>query len=586
MSKMIAERYMVVDSLGEGGMADVYLAMDTILNREVAVKVLRGELSQDPVALIRFLREASAVSKMHHPNVVEVFDVGEYKKQNYLVMEYVRGRTLKQLILQRGALQKEEAIEIMTQLVSAVAHAHEKNIIHRDVKPQNVLVKDDGTVKITDFGISLAHDAVQLTQSDSVLGSAHYIAPETTKGEVSTVQIDIYALGIVFYELLSGRVPFNGENPIQVAMKHLHEEVPSVREFNPTLPQGVENIIIKATAKNRKLRYQSATEMLSDLETVLLPENANVEKLDLTKELDDEGTKIMDKFNTTSIHDTFKSDKESLTKDNDEDDDQKDNKKLKIMLAILAVLVVLGTSFGIMVATGVISFEEEVIYVEVPDFAGMSLEEVKELIEELGLVLDEEITYESTEDTEEGLVYEQVPASNKEVKKGTSVKISISEGIFFMIGDYKGMTKDELIKVLQGTNISIVEDFQISTEVTPGTIISQSGLNPGDKIDMNDQKQIRIVVAEALEFFVEIDYTGMDAEVVKSSLESKGIVVEIIEQELEMPGKDATEEEGEPTEEEMKEYEDKLGTIFKQNPIQGTYYTQTNTSVFTLWCYK
>ena len=173
MNKMIAERYMLVTALGEGGMADVYLAVDTILNREVAIKILRGELGKDPVALLRFQREANAVSKLNHPNVVDVYDVGEYEGRHYIVMEYVRGRTLKQLISQRGALQADEAVNIMIQLTSAVQHAHENNIIHRDIKPQNVLVKDDGTVKITDFGIALAHDAVQLTQTNAVLGSAH-----------------------------------------------------------------------------------------------------------------------------------------------------------------------------------------------------------------------------------------------------------------------------------------------------------------------------------------------------------------------------------------------------------------------------
>ena len=209
MNKIIAERYMLVTALGEGGMADVYLAVDTILNREVAIKILRGELGKDPVALLRFQREANAVSKLNHPNVVDVYDVGEYEGRHYIVMEYVRGRTLKQLISQRGALQADEAVNIMIQLTSAVQHAHENNIIHRDIKPQNVLVKDDGTVKITDFGIALAHDAVQLTQTNAVLGSAHYLAPETTRGETPTNQVDIYALGIVFYELLTGSVPFN-----------------------------------------------------------------------------------------------------------------------------------------------------------------------------------------------------------------------------------------------------------------------------------------------------------------------------------------------------------------------------------------
>lgn len=578
MSKMIAERYMVVDSLGEGGMADVYLAMDTILNREVAVKVLRGELSQDPVVLIRFLREASAVSKMHHDNVVEIYDVGESNKQNYLVMEYIRGRTLKQLILQRGALQKEEAVEIMTQLVSGIAHAHEKNIIHRDVKPQNVLVKDDGTVKITDFGIALAHDAVQLTQSDSVLGSAHYIAPETTKGEVATVQIDIYALGIVFYELLSGKVPFTGENPIQIAMKHLHEEIPSVREFNPTLPQTIENIIIKATAKNRKLRYQTAKEMLLDLEMCLLPENGSVPKLDLSKDEEDEGTKVMEAFHKKPVQTTYSKAKVIDEEEDEDDADKKNNTMIKVLLGLLIALLIVGGSVALMIGTGMITFEEEIVYVSVPDVDGMSLEEAQELIEEYGLVVDSNVTSAYTESYEEGLVYEQVPAADKEVKKGTTIKLSVSKGIYFVVGNYVGLTKSELLEILSDTSISILEDYQESTTAKAGTILSQSLLVEGDTVNPNQVKQIRIVIATALELFVE-NYVGMSVNVVKSSLETKGISVQVIEETLTEPAEDATDEE-------IKEYEDKVGTIYKQEPEQGTYYTQTSDSVFTLWSYN
>lgn len=249
MNKMIAKRYMVVKHIGQGGMADVYVAVDTLLNREVAVKVLRGELSNDPVALLRFQREANASTALSHPNIVDIYDVGEENGYHYIVMEYVRGKDLKQLIAQRGALCKEEAVAIMKQLVSAVAEAHRCNIIHRDIKPQNVLIKDDGTLKVVDFGIALAQDALQLTQSDSVMGSVHYLAPEVARGEAATRQSDIYSLGIVFYELLSGEVPFHGEQAVQIAMKHMREEIPSIRKLNPQLPQAVENVILPGDRK-------------------------------------------------------------------------------------------------------------------------------------------------------------------------------------------------------------------------------------------------------------------------------------------------------------------------------------------------
>ncbi|MBP3853830.1 MAG: Stk1 family PASTA domain-containing Ser/Thr kinase, partial [Erysipelotrichaceae bacterium] len=269
MTKQVANRYEIDSLIGQGGMADVYLAQDTILNRTVAIKILRDKMSEDPMTLVRFQREASAASKLSHPNVVDIYDVGESEGMHYIVMEYIRGRSLKQLIQQRGALSVNEALHIMTQLTGAVKHAHLHNIIHRDIKPQNVLVKDDGTIKITDFGIAVANDSVQLTLNNAVMGSAHYLAPETAQGKDATVQVDIYSLGIVFYELLTGKVPYTGKTPTEIAIKHLRQPMPFVRDFNPDIPQSVENIILKATAKVSEERYENASLMLYDLEHCL-----------------------------------------------------------------------------------------------------------------------------------------------------------------------------------------------------------------------------------------------------------------------------------------------------------------------------
>ncbi|MBR3350766.1 MAG: serine/threonine protein kinase [Erysipelotrichaceae bacterium] len=269
-ANMIGNRYIVSKLIGEGGMADVYLAIDSVLKRQVAIKVLRGELNDDPVNLKRFQREANAITNLSHPNIVEVYDVGEESNRNYIVMEYVPGKTLKQLIKARGALHPDEAINIMKQLVSATSHAHRNGIIHRDIKSQNVLIKDDGTVKLSDFGIaSTSESQQQLTQTDTVMGSVHYLAPELARGHQATVQSDIYSLGIVFYEMLTGNVPFRGDTAVQIALKHMHEEIPSVRAFNPDLPQSVENIIIRSTAKLKEDRYESADEMYNDLVTCL-----------------------------------------------------------------------------------------------------------------------------------------------------------------------------------------------------------------------------------------------------------------------------------------------------------------------------
>lgn len=542
MSNMIADRYMVVASLGEGGMADVFLAMDTILNREVAVKVLRGELSEDPVALLRFLREASAVSKLHHPNVVEVYDVGEYDNKNYIVMEYIRGRTLKQMILQRGALPKDEAVEIMKQLVSAVNHAHENNIIHRDIKPQNILVKDDGTVKITDFGIALAHDAIQLTQSDAVLGSAHYIAPETTKGEVASAQTDIYALGIVFYELLTGSVPFKGENPIQVAMRHLRDDIPSVRAFNPTLPQSIENIIIKATAKNREKRYVNTKDMLFDLEMCLLPEFSNVDPVDLEEDDDNAGTVVLNRVADLEVEDDTvemeddeiqRIKKKGIKNKGNSNKKPKMDKKKKIIIIASSVVAAFVVLFGVLYATGVIGGgekEEEVVMVKVPNLEGMSEEEAKEALEKVNLKLSSNIKKEATEDVEEGLVIKQSLAKNKRVKEGTTVTITVSSGKYFTVDNYIGKTLSETRSLLSGSGIEIIVEEQETEDPNQnGVILSQGLLNSGTKVEPNSKKQISFVIGKYVEpekeMFTIDDYKGKDYEYIRGSLEVRGIIV-------------------------------------------------------------
>ena len=273
MAEYIGNRYKIVKLLGRGGMADVYLAFDMILKREVAVKIMKSDMADDDMALERFKREAGAVTKLSHPNIVDVYDVGDDGDRHYIVMEYVKGYTLKQLIKKRGPIPYKEAVWMMKQLAGALMEAHRNNVIHRDVKSQNVLIKDDGTIKLSDFGIALASGSIQITHKDSVLGSVHYLAPELSKGKQATMQSDIYSLGIVFYELLTGDVPFKADTPVQVALKHIKEEIPSVRAFDPEIPQSVENIIIKATAKNPNERYKNIALMLQDLKECLKKEH-------------------------------------------------------------------------------------------------------------------------------------------------------------------------------------------------------------------------------------------------------------------------------------------------------------------------
>ena len=265
----INDRYEIIKSIGEGGMANVYLAKDIILDRNVAIKVLRGDLAGDEKFVRRFQREALSASSLSHPNIVEMYDVGEDNGTYYIVMEYVSGMTLKQLIKKKGKLSLSEAIDIMLQITDGIKAAHDSYIIHRDLKPQNILIQDNGEIKITDFGIAMALNSTQLTQTNSVMGSVHYLPPEQASGKGATIKSDIYSMGILFYELLTGKLPFKGDNAVEIALKHMKNDIPSVREENPNIPQSVENIILKATAKNPKNRYDDARSMHEDLLTAL-----------------------------------------------------------------------------------------------------------------------------------------------------------------------------------------------------------------------------------------------------------------------------------------------------------------------------
>ena len=560
MDKMIAERYQIIKSLGEGGMADVYLAVDTILNREVAIKMLRGELSNDPVTLLRFQREANAASKLNHPNVVQVYDVGEYEGRHYIVMEHVRGRTLKQLIQLRGALHKEEAVNIMKQVVSAVQHAHEHHIIHRDIKPQNIMIKDDGTVKITDFGIALAHDAVQLTQSDSVLGSAHYLAPETTRGEPATNQIDIYALGIVFYELLSGDVPFHGDNPVQIAMKHLSEETPSIREFNPSLPQAVENIIIKATVKNRAQRYKTAQEMYEDLCCCLLPEYADVPKTTFD-EVVNEGAKTMVLSHVSEA--PAESEKEAPAA----------NRFMSVVGVLLIAITIVATA-AIIYFSGMFGSMFGPEMVNIIDVTNMNVEQAQNELVAAGFDVVISQQYENSDTIPENNVIRTNPSVNTEAAKGSTVTLTISKGALFTVEDYTGRQFEEVEQLLRekGIKVTPVQVQKNPSEVETGTIISQDLLKAGDRIDPSSRNNvIRLEYAVEPEFTM-INVVGLSIEDAMRQLIEKGATP--------IPNQQSTD--GLSDEELMNIVP---GKVTKTDPAQGTYYKQTKDSVIALYYY-
>lgn len=570
MNKILSDRYLLVKSLGEGGMADVYLAMDTILSREVAIKILRGELSSDPVTLLRFQREANAASKLNHPNVVDVYDVGECDGRHYIVMEYVRGRTLKQLIAQRGALDKKEAVDIMIQLTSAVQHAHENHIIHRDIKPQNVLVKDDGTVKITDFGIALAHDAVQLTQSDAVLGSAHYLAPETTRGEPATNQIDIYALGIVFYELLCGSVPFQGDNPVQIAMKHLREEIPGIREFNPTLPQSIENIITKATVKNRKLRYQSAKEMLADLRQCLSPEKADEAKL-VFEESEPQPTVVM---NDERKRQSAANGKKAAVVEEIAEPKSSNTGKKKWLWGGVALLLVVMMLVGVYFS-GVVSFFAYDPIIQVPQLNELTKEEALKQLLEAGFD-EKDISFEEelSDDVKVGTVFDSDPQEGSSVKKSQGIVVTISKGNYFTIEDYKGKSMDEIeAKIKAALPLAVVSVETVATaDAKPGVILAQSGANIGDKLSPEKEITIFFQVAKAPSVTIS-GVIGMPIDEALALLDASGVAV--VSMQRSTIGM---------SEEEIAAI--KKGIVVEVDPPEGTQYVQDGSSnCITLYYY-
>ncbi|MEG0380291.1 MAG: Stk1 family PASTA domain-containing Ser/Thr kinase, partial [Kurthia sp.] len=293
IGKRINGRYKILEMIGGGGMSTVYLAHDMILNRNVAMKVLRYTLNDEEESHRRFQREALSATSLNHPNIVSIFDVGEDEEDGlqYIVMEYVKGMTLKQYIVEYAPLAPTRCVEIMTQLTSAIGMAHQNQIIHRDIKPQNILMDEDGNVKITDFGIAMALTATSFTKTNSVLGTVHYLSPEQARGGIATKKSDIYSLGIVLYELLTGELPFSGESAVSIALKHLQAETPSVKAVVPSIPQSLENVVIKATAKEVRHRYFTVEKMREDLETVLDESRAHEEKFTIPE--DHDATKAM-----------------------------------------------------------------------------------------------------------------------------------------------------------------------------------------------------------------------------------------------------------------------------------------------------
>lgn len=522
--QIISERYEILRQIGEGGMANVYLAHDVILDRKVAIKILRGDLANDEKFVRRFQREALSASSLSHPNIVEMYDVGEDNGMYFIVMEYVEGKTLKQLLKRRGNLTLSEAIDIMLQLTDGIAHAHESYIIHRDLKPQNIMIEENGMIKITDFGIAMALNSTQLTQTNSVMGSVHYLPPEQASGKGSTVKSDIYSMGILFYELLTGSLPFKGENAVEIALKQMRDPLPSVKAQNPSIPQSIENIIMRATAKNPKNRYDNVKEMHEDLLTALDEDRAN-EPIYVYKypEHDVDETKAI-----PIIKKRYNADEVATPEEVDDED--KESKKRKILIWILTGLLSI-IILALLIVFVVIPKVTDAKEVKIPDVTDMSVDDAIDELEDAGLKVADETEKISDEKIEAGHVVKTSPSIGRTVKKGKEITIYESTGKdAYTIEDYKGKNYIEVKTTLELAGITVkIEKKSITDDSYEQDVIISQDKEAGTELKKGET--ITFVVAEVESVYPDMVKEEWTEDDVKSFCEKYKLNLTVIEEE-------------------------------------------------------
>ncbi|MBT2598758.1 MULTISPECIES: Stk1 family PASTA domain-containing Ser/Thr kinase [unclassified Oceanobacillus] len=565
--ELLNERYKIIKKIGGGGMANVYLARDTILERDVAVKALRMEYIHDQEFIARFDREAQSATSLSHPNIVNIFDVGEEDQLLYMVMEYVDGMTLKEYIHQHGPIDVPEALDIMKQLTSAIAHAHANEIVHRDIKPQNILINSIGQAKVTDFGIAMALSATALTQTNSILGSVHYLSPEQARGGMATKKSDIYSMGIVLYELLTGKLPFSGQSPVSIALKHLQNNTPSVKKANPSIPQSVENIVLQATAKDPFHRYNSIYELEEALETALDPSRLDEEPFTLPDEVGDETKAIpiitdqdsvVDNNEDTIIHSANQSTKnypeETHSKDNKKKKKGKvkkekaksknkkpKSKKKKVFWIVFSILLLA------LLITGITVFATQPKDIPMPDVIEMYSEEAKQILEENNLEVEEEEVF--SDEIENGLVVRTDPNAGRTVKEGSSVTIFVSQGQERVeFEDYEGQDFEQVKELLEEEGFTDITSYEKTSDEPVGEIISQIQPEAGSEVVPGETKVI-FEISSGPELVSLNNLTGMTKEEVQDYIDRNELTMNSHE-----------------------EYSDNVdeGRVIRQDPPSGT----------------
>lgn len=511
IGKKINDRYLIIGNIGSGGMANVFLARDLILDREVAVKVLRYDFQNDQAAIRRFQREALAATELVHPNIVSVYDVGEEDGQQYLVMEYVKGMDLKRYIQTQYPIAYDKVVDIMDQILSAMSLAHHHRIIHRDLKPQNILINEEGVVKITDFGIAIALSETSITQTNSMLGSVHYLSPEQARGSMATNQSDIYAMGIILYEMITGRVPFDGESAVTIALKHFQDELPDIHIYSQQVPQALENVVLKATAKDPINRYKTTEEMQADLYTSLDANRAQEAKWSPVP--------ILDETRAIEPIEEVVPEAPSVPEDVVEEQPTKKKPKRRWWILPLIVLLIVLTAGGYWVYA---SGRQEVT---IPDVSNLSQTAAVEKLTNAGLNVRNTTKEVSSDEVKKGNVVRTDPQIGTEVKKNSRVTLYISTGKDTVdMQDYTDQTVADAKKALIAlgfveANITSTEEY--SDEVDSGKIISQTPATD-DKVVPSEAK-IAFVVSKGKEPVTVPNLVGMTSSLAVQSLADIGI---------------------------------------------------------------
>jgi len=447
--RIFGQRYKLMEKIGSGGMANVYKGEDAVLNRVVAIKILHDQFCNDASFVARFKQEAQSAANLTHPNIVNIFDWGKEGDSYYIIMEYLKGQNLRDYIADAGHLTWQEACDVAVQVANALAFAHKNDVVHRDIKPHNIIITRDGTVKVTDFGIARAGVSA-MTQTGAILGTAHYISPEQAQGQNADARSDLYSLGIVLYEMLAGSAPFSGDNPVTIAMKHVQEKIPSIKSVNPNVPDSVASVINKLLAKNPEERYQSATELKQDLSSAM-------KGLPLTAAVASEQETVI-----------INPKKEAVPATRRPAGRPKPKKKSKLLpvASVLAIAALIGLVWWIMSATAVKR-------IEVPNVGGLTLEKAKSALKQKKLSL-EVTSREFSENVKKGLILEQEPEAGFLLEEGKAVKVILSKGIeMTAVPNLRGKTRGEVETALAEASLDLGSVSYEESDTVPDTVLWQ-----------------------------------------------------------------------------------------------------------------